>query len=116
LTARLLPGGHWTEKLQYPVPGLKKAQSGVPANLSESGSNSQALLGTTEELVLGSLGQVDRRPGMTGSHSQTSQMPLCVVEELRMAEDTQMDSVPGAKGKRVGGDLWQVTKGRGESG
>ena len=41
------------------------------------------------------------RPGMTGSHSPTSQTPLYVEEELKMGGDPRADSGLGVKGKRA---------------
>jgi hypothetical protein len=60
--------GRWVldcEKLRDPPPGMRKALSGVPMNLLELSSNSQAphtLLGTAEEeSFLGFLGHMEAR-------------------------------------------------------
>ena len=57
---------------------------------------------------------------MSGSCSQTSQKLQNVIDELRTGGDselrTRVDSGPGAREKRVGGELWQVTVKRRESG
>jgi hypothetical protein len=57
---------------------------------------------------------------MSGSCSQTSQKLQNVIDELRTGGDselrTRVDSGPGAREKRVGGEFWQVTVKRRESG
>ena len=62
-----------------------------------------------EEPVPGSLGHTEAKD--IRSHSRTSQM---LVKEQRMVGNPWADSGLGAKGKRVGGELWQVLC-RGES-
>lgn len=43
---------------------VRKTLSGVPTDLPELGSNSQALLGSVEEAVLGSLGHTEAKDAM----------------------------------------------------
>ena len=85
-----------------------KRQSGVSKELPESGSDSWAPQTT------GLWGSWDAwRPGKTGSHSRTSQVPLYVTEDLRTGGDPQSDSGPGQKEKGQEGELWQVISGVG---
>ena len=97
--------------------GVRKVQSGDPEELPELGSDSQAPhtpLGTSEERVLGSLGCTEARDYR---HSLVDIPDFSVCR--RRAENMWGPSGglwPGAKGKSVGGELWQITLGRRESG
>jgi hypothetical protein len=91
------PGCHWEvsdcEKPQNPTLGVREAQTGVPVELLESDSDSQApqtMLGTVEELALGSLSRMEARD---------SRFSLADIPDTGQG---------GAEGKRVGGELWQV--------